>query len=129
MTNTPSTKPAGTIKTTWELRTYDVWGNAKDGYQVNDSFRSGEFELRIPVTRYNVGVTDPQTGASREFKAASPTDKQIKNVLGVRCHIETDGDDLHIEVERRRDGFPLGSLVCTSHSSLSPIKPINQEEK
>lgn len=31
-------KPAGSIKTTWELRTYDVWGNAKDGYEVNDSF-------------------------------------------------------------------------------------------
>lgn len=54
--NTPNSKPAGSIATTWELRTYDVWGNASDGWQVNDTFSAGTVELRIPRTRYNVGT-------------------------------------------------------------------------
>jgi hypothetical protein len=55
MTN-QNMKPAGSLPTTWELRTYDVWGNARDGYDVNDSYSAGTVELRIPQTRYNVGV-------------------------------------------------------------------------
>lgn len=31
MTNQTTAKN-GTEVTTWELRTYDVWGNARDGY-------------------------------------------------------------------------------------------------
>jgi len=49
-------KYAGSIKTTWQLHTYDVWGNAKDGYQVNDKYDAGEVELWLAVWRYNVGV-------------------------------------------------------------------------
>jgi hypothetical protein len=108
-------KPAGSLPTTWELRTYDVWGNAKDGYEVNDSYSAGTVELRIPQTRYNVGT--PQ-----EFIGAYPTDRQIKLAFGVRCRISTDGDDLHITVERERDGYPIGEMYCTSHISLSPVR-------
>lgn len=58
MTNQPKyqSKPAGSLKTIWSLRTYDVWGNAKDGYEVNDSWDAGEVELRIPQTRHNIGL-------------------------------------------------------------------------
>lgn len=57
MTNQPtSSKPAGSIKTVWSLRTYDVWGNAKDGFEVNDTYSAGTVELRIPQTRFNIGV-------------------------------------------------------------------------
>jgi hypothetical protein len=28
--------------TKWRLYSYDVWGNAKDGYEVNDVFRTNE---------------------------------------------------------------------------------------
>jgi len=47
MTNQPS-KPvyAGTVKTVWSLRTYDVWGNPRYGYEVNDSYSAGEVELK-----------------------------------------------------------------------------------
>lgn len=55
--NNNRTKPAGSILTRWSLRTYDVWGNAKDGYEVNDTYSAGEVELRIPQTRYNIGVS------------------------------------------------------------------------
>jgi hypothetical protein len=108
-------KHAGSVKTVWALRTYDVWGNAKDGYEVNDTYSAGEITLFAPVTVYNVGT--PQ-----EFKAASLTDRQIKKAFGVTCQIETDGDDLHITVDRRRDSYPIGEMFCTSHKSLSPIR-------
>jgi hypothetical protein len=107
-------KPAGSLPTTWELRTYDVWGNARDGYEVNDSYDAGTAELRIPQSRFNVGT--PQ-----EFIGAYPTDRQIKRAFGVTCRIDTGGDDLHISVERSRDGYPIGEMHCTSHLSLGPI--------
>ena len=117
-----TSKPAGSLKTTWELHTYDVWGNARDGYDVNDVWSAGEVELRIPITRYNVGT--PQ-----EFTSATPSDRQIKLAFGVRCRIDTDGDDMQIEVERQRDGYPIGRMTCTSHESLSPIKLLADSAK
>ncbi len=39
-----------TVDTTWQIVTYDVWGNSKDGYDVNNAFSRGErikiFDLR-----------------------------------------------------------------------------------
>ena len=118
MTNRHTNKPADnlpTIPTTWDLRTYDVWGNARDGYEVNDNYSAGSVDLRIPQTRYNAGT--PQ-----EFVSASPTNRQIKRAFGVTCHIETDGDDLTVYVTRKRDSYPIGEMHCTSHVSLSPVR-------
>jgi len=112
---TVQSKPAGSIKTIWALRTYDVWGNARDGYDVNDTYSAGKVELFIPQTRWNVGT--PQ-----EFVSASPTDRQIKKAFGVNCRIDTDGDDLSIYVNRERDGYPIGEMHCVSHASLSPVR-------
>lgn len=108
-------KPAGSIPTTWELRTYDVWGNARDGWEVNNSYSDGTVELRIPQTRYNIGT-------AQEFIGAYPTNRQIKRAFGVTCHISTDGDDLYITVDRKRDGYPIGEMYCVSHKSLSPVR-------
>ena len=33
------------MKTKWDVRTYDVWGNEDDGFYVNDIYRIGEVEL------------------------------------------------------------------------------------
>lgn len=116
MTNHPlHSKPAGSIPTTWELRTYDTWGNPDDGYEVNNTYSSGAVVLRIRQTRYNVGT--PQ-----EFLAAYPTDRQIKRVFGVNCRISTDGDDMVVYVTRERDGYPIGEMHCVSHLSLSPVR-------
>jgi hypothetical protein len=112
-----TTRAAGSLPTTWELRTYDVWGNAKDGWEVNDSWSAGEVQLRIPQTRYNVGVEG-------EFIGASPSDRQIKRAFGVTCQIELDGDDTHIGVTRKRDNYPIGHMECTSHESLSPVRKV-----
>lgn len=109
-----------TIKTRWELRTYDVWGNAKDGYEVNDSYSHGEIEIDIEPKTHNVGTP-------LEFTSAHPTDKQVKDAFGMHPNvkIDVDGDDVNIYVRRERDGYPIGELYCVSHSSLSPIKPVD----
>ena len=103
--------------TTWDVWTYDVWGNEEDGWDVNDRACVGrDVPLTLPVTRYNVG-------SPHEFAGASPSDAQIRDVLGLRrIRIETDGDDTTIHVTRARDGYPLGELYCTSHASLSPVR-------
>jgi hypothetical protein len=107
-----------TIDTLWEVRTYDVWGNQKDGYEVNDScVVHREYELTIPAT-----VNNP--GTPQEFESAYPTDRQIREALGIkpRVRLSLDGDDLHITVDHESTGYPLGELNCVSHESLSPIR-------
>lgn len=121
MTNQNNTRPAGSLPTTWELRTYDVWGNAEDGWEVNNTYSAGKVELRIPQTRYNVGTP-------HEFIGAYPTDRQIKRVFGVNCRIDTDGDDLTVYVSRQRDGYPIGEMHCVSHESLSPVRKMEGQE-
>jgi hypothetical protein len=108
------------IKTTWDVFTYDVWGNRKDGYEVNDRYRqSSDLEINCKVERNNIDTP-------HEFDSAYPSDYQIRKVFGVRCAIETDGDDLSIYVTRASDGYPIGELLNTSHDSLSPIRAKEQ---
>lgn len=105
-----------TILTTWEVWTYDVWGNAKDGYDVNDrSCRARALPLRLKVEINNAGTP-------AEFRSASPTDRQLCKVFGAYGGFDTDGDDITIYVSRKRDSYPIGELHCTSHESLSPIR-------
>jgi hypothetical protein len=98
-----------TIKTVWDKRVYDVWGNAEDGYEVNDSFSDGEVKITCKV--HDEG----------SFKYASPSDGQIKAIFGYTGKINTSGDDLTIYVDTAK-GYPLGELKCISHESLSPIR-------
>ncbi len=104
------------VETTWELRTYDVWGDAQNGYEVNNTFRAGEVTIRCAVERNN-----PDT--PQEFLSAYPSDSQIRRALSLRrFKLELGGDDLHIYVNRAKDSYPCGELYCTSHESLSPIR-------
>lgn len=111
---------APTVNTTWELRTYDVWGNPRDGYEVNDSFSHGKIALDLVVETHNIGT-------DREFTSAYPTDGQLRAAFGVRCRLDVNGDDIHITVDRERDNYPIGELYCTSHDSLSPIRAMAPE--
>ena len=94
-----------TIEQTFEIRTYDVWGNAEDGYEVNNVFSAGKVTLDVPVKVYNEGT--PQ-----QFESPEITDDQIRQALGLRRNfpIETDGDDTIIYVNSERTGKPLGEL-------------------
>lgn len=112
-----SGKTRKTVDTVWEMVTYDVWGNAKDGYDVNNVYRQGEISIRCKPERYNIGT-------EREFISCGPSDYQIKKVFGTRSRIDTEGDDLVIYVNRAKDYYPIGELRCISHKSLSPIQSI-----
>ena len=105
------------ITTKWAVRDYDVWGNAKDGYDVNDVRGRGEIELRIPVTVNNAGTP-------HQFLSAYPTDRQLRDALGIRARVRIDkeGDDVTIHVNAQKDGYPCGELRCLSHKSLSPVR-------
>ncbi len=107
---------AKTVQTTWEVWTYDVWGNREDGFEVNDRrCLSRAYPIRCKVQTFNIGTPN-------EFTSASPSDYQLQQVFGVRCALDTDGDDLTIYVNRASDSYPLGELHCTSHASLSAIR-------
>ncbi len=109
-----------TIETSWKVATYDVCGNARDGYEVNDVYRQGSVDLVLTVQIANEGTP-------HAFEHASPTDAQLREVFGCpRIRLETSGDDLTIYVNRARDGYPIGELSCESHESLSPIRAKTQ---
>lgn len=103
------------LNTTWTITTYDVWGNAKDGYDVNDVYRQGSITLMLDVQTFNQGTPN-------QFDSAYPTDRQLRRIFGLgRIQLDTNGDDLTVYVNRARDGYPIGEIHCVSHASLSPI--------
>lgn len=105
------------IKTVWEIWTYDVWGNARDGFEVNDRSRIGKTELFLDVE-----INNP--GTPHEFNSAFPSNAQIRRAFGLRPYrLDVDGDDVTVYVNRERDGYPIGEMYCVSHESLSPIRP------
>jgi hypothetical protein len=106
------------LKTAWEVWTYDVLGNSRDGFEVNDRYnQSRDHEIEAPIKVYNVG--SPQ-----EFKTAHVTGRQIRAAFGIKkgVGIETDGDDVNIYVKAAKNGYPIGELICVSHKSLT-IQP------
>ena len=104
------------LETHWEVWTYDVWGNRKDGYEVNDRYcQSRDVEIYCTINKWNVDTP-------HAFESAGPSDYQLQQVFSVRCKLDTDGDDMTIYVNRASDGYPIGELHCVSHASLSPIR-------
>ena len=79
-------------KTTWEVWTYDVWGNERDGFEVND---------RHCVTR------------KYQTTSSDPTEDEIREALGIKpgWPIEVNGDDWDIYVNCGKTDLPLGELV------------------
>ena len=103
------------IETHWEIWTYDVWGNAKDGYDVNDkSCIDRDYLIMCKVEINNPGTI----GA---FKSCTPSDYAIRKALGITSNrrLTLDGDDVTIYVDIW--DYPIGELRCISHESLSPI--------
>ena len=102
------------VWTTWEVWEYDVVGNRQEGYTVNDRFTiSREYRMKVRVKTYFVGTP-------REFQSAFPTDRQLKQALGIkpRVRIATAGDDEGIYVEHASSGYPFGELMLVSPHSL-----------
>lgn len=106
-----------TIKTVWEKRIYDVWGNFR-GWSVNDSFSDGKVTIRCKIQVANFAT--PQ-----EFLYAYPSDYQLKMIFNYTGEIDVSGDDLHIYVNIAKNSYPLGESNCISHESLSPIREVS----
>lgn len=103
------------IETTWRLISYDVWGNARDGYEVNDCRDQGTVEIIAEIVPMNAGTP-------HEFPHADIADKAIKAACGIHpnVRITTDGDGEHIYITRDRDGYPLCELHLESPDDLDP---------
>ncbi len=104
------------ILTKWRKLTYDVCGNEKDGFDVNDVYSHGEIELELEVKQHN--ELTPQV-----FESASISDAQLRNIFNLgKKQINVDGDGLLYYVNLARNGYPVGELRCESHEGLSPIR-------
>ena len=87
----------GTPKTktrSFEIWTYDVWGNAEDGFYVNDlTCIDRDYKIRCKAQTYNVG-------APQQLTVYALTARQIKRVarevFGFTCALDIDGDDHRI---------------------------------
>jgi len=104
-----------------ECCTYDVWGNARDGYEVNDIGRKWTEEVPVTVTVSNFprhpGAKDryrefPESGSfeARVVVSFEIDDQTIRKVFGVNCRLEVEGDDLAYYVNRERDLYPIGEI-------------------
>lgn len=100
------------ITTKWQLTEYDVWGNARDGYEINQAFHGNEIQLRLRIDN---------------DRCAYPTIAQLRRECGIvkGVHLEIDqnySDDVRVHLVRKSDQYPICELHCVSHSSLSPIR-------
>jgi hypothetical protein len=86
----------------YQLWIYDVWGNAREGFEVNDRSRAGVFALPVKGETFNAGT-------EREFTTFEPTDRQLARLIGVRgCAFDWQEGSYYIE--QKRNGRPEGEL-------------------
>lgn len=85
---------------TFKLYTYDVWGNSRDGFEVNDRYSNGMVTIRVKESKYNVGT--PQ-----EFSSFHPTNLQLSRAVGAKG-LEWDGEsDYTLYAALKRNGRPI----------------------
>lgn len=89
---TDQAKPEKNV-TVWSL---DVWGNQKDGFEVNDRSKQGEYKVPCDFGTWS----DEQL--VRWLKDYGFIRKGVH-----RSSLSFDGDDLTIYVEQSRDSYPL----------------------
>lgn len=109
----------------YEVLSLDVWGNARDGFYVNEVHRTGiVLECTAVLKHYNVG-------RAGEFYQYEPADKYVVRALkragllkrGVRVKsLEIDGEnDATLYVNERRTGEPLWHLECLEPEKLASV--------
>lgn len=80
----------------WRVWLLDVWGNAKDGYEVNDRRSWGYIHL----------PDDP----SDKVILAELRKVGLLNRGGTTRSISIDGDDEYMLLDAKKDGFPMFQL-------------------
>ena len=88
----------------YTLWSYDIWGNARDGFEVNDRYKHGTVTIRCKLTIFNAGTP-------YEFVSYDPTDHQLSKAAGVRG-VEWDrASDETFYATSRTNGRPVCELV------------------
>jgi hypothetical protein len=82
---------------TWSVWSYDVWGNKRDGYEVNNRSRICRIE----------GPVDP---SDKQALRMAKVGGLLKPSVRLKSLV-LDGDEGYITFTARRDGCPLGELV------------------
>ena len=112
----------------WIVYALDVWGNADDGFEVNDRSRVGAFRLPLRealfgVTKYRDTFLGKSPGmaslASLYVRQELDGDRLFRNFKSeyLKPHVKADQvsfdyvDDGFIEVHSTEDGEPLYSIV------------------
>lgn len=101
----------------YELWYYDVWGNEKDGFTVNDRYCANrEFVIWSNPKTYN-------RGTAQQFTDFSPTNQQIldalidagkfKDIITL-ADVEIEGDDQYIYITNAKTGRSECELVLVS---------------
>jgi len=85
------------MKKQYELIEYDVWGNARDGYEVNQAFRTNQF--------YDIDPDWNDDKLIKELKKYGLIKKRIK-----KSSIEIGGDEFSIYLDYK--GKPEFELRC-----------------
>lgn len=91
---------------TFQVWSYDVWGNAKDGFDVNDRFKQNEIEVTIKPTIYKNNNGD--------YVEYYPTDLQLNRILGIRGG--------------KWEGDPEYTLYCTDKRNCKPICELERKK-
>lgn len=84
----------------WRMYTYDVWGNARDGFEVNNVFRTGHV-IEIPVREGRGGVGASDRDILNILKEAGLVRQDVRP-----SQVRIDGDDEILEVEWASNGEP-----------------------
>lgn len=112
-----------------DIVTYGVWGNRRDGYEVNDAnYSARDVDLAADMIVSNVPLHPGAADDYRSFPADSASfsvnvavsfeipDREIRSALGIgpRVRLDIDGDDMTYYVRRESDGYPIGEVRITS---------------
>lgn len=82
---------------TWSVWSYDVWGNKRDGYDVNDRSRISRIE----------GPADP---TDAQVLRMAKDGGLLKRTVRLTS-LDLEGDEGYVTITARRDGFPIGELT------------------
>lgn len=113
------------IRVRYQVLSLDVWGNAKDGFEINAVYRTNEVvECTAVLARYN-------EGRPGEFYQYEPLDKYVVRALKRAgqlrkgTHVKSltiDGEnDRTLYVEDSRTGEPLWHLECLDPEKLASV--------
>lgn len=88
----------------YQLATYDVWGNAREGFEVNNVYQHGEIKIKCKGSVYNQGT-------EWEFTEWAPTDLQCNRAVGARnCQSVQGEPDYVLYFENKMNGKPVYEL-------------------